>query len=194
MCERVKCVLLGDESVGKTSLVNRYVNDRFHEYNETTIGASFNAKPIIIGGKKYKIDIWDTAGQERYRSMVPLYYRQSNIVLICVDLSRVFIMEGFKYWYNKLQDIEKPTDRIVYLVGTKSDIKLNNVDEDIKAIKKEYENVHYIETSSKLNINIDELFKNGVNYFINNFSDQSGGDKIDILTKKEDHKNCCVIT
>ena len=185
---------MGDTAVGKSCFACRHVRDEFFEYQEPTIGASFLTSNIDLEDKKIKFEIWDTAGQERYRSMVPLYYRQSNIVLICVDLSRVFIMEGFKYWYNKLQDIEKPTDRIVYLVGTKSDIKLNNVDEDIKAIKKEYENVHYIETSSKLNINIDELFKNGVNYFINNFSDQSGGDKIDILTKKEDHKNCCVIT
>lgn len=194
MCERVKCVLLGDESVGKTSLINRYVNDRFYQYNETTIGASFNAKPIIIKGNKYKIDIWDTAGQERYRSMVPLYYRQSNIVLICVDLSRVYIKEGFIYWYNKLQDIEIPSDRVVYLVGTKSDIKLDNIDDDIKEILENYKNILYIETSSKLNINIDELFKSSVNYFLNNFAEQLGGESTDILVKKNSSKGCCIIS
>ena len=101
---RIKCVLLGDQGVGKTSLVHRYILDRYHSFNETTIGASYNAKPIVYNNTTYKLDIWDTAGQERYRSMVPLYYRNANVVFLCIDLSNKYLKESFVYWYDTLKN------------------------------------------------------------------------------------------
>ena len=84
---RIKCVFLGNEATGKTSIVERYTKGTFNIFTQSTIGASFNAKPIIKKDLKIKLDIWDTAGQERYRSMTPMYYRNADVAFICVDLS-----------------------------------------------------------------------------------------------------------
>merc|ERR1711998_73215 len=156
---RIKCVMLGDQAVGKTSLVNRYILDKFFPYSETTIGATYNAKPIAFENKIYKLDIWDTAGQERYRSMVPLYYRNADIVFICIDLSTSNINDNFRYWYNDLNNNTPENDnRLICLVGTKSDLKIESNDMIIQQINVNNDNIFYIETSAKENKNISRLF------------------------------------
>ncbi|XP_024938519.1 ras-related protein Rab-24 [Cephus cinctus] len=63
----LKVVMLGHEAVGKTSLLERFVNDRFNEHlsYQNTIGAAFAAKQMEVGGRKFVLGIWDTAGSER---------------------------------------------------------------------------------------------------------------------------------
>ena len=95
---RIKYVFLGDEGIGKTSLILRYTHGIFLQYSESTIGCAFNAKPIKIDNTDVRIDIWDTAGQERYRAMMPMYYRNSDVVFLCVDLSKISVMETYKNW------------------------------------------------------------------------------------------------
>ena len=181
---RIKCVLLGDQGVGKTSLVHRYILDRYHSFNETTIGASYNAKPIVYNNTTYKLDIWDTAGQERYRSMVPLYYRNANVVFLCIDLSNKYLKESFVYWYDTLKNNKNSSSsQIIYLVGTKSDIKCDEVDEIIQDITNQYNDIHYIETSSKENSNVYDLFLNSTKIYIDTFSEKIPNEVLDITNK-----------
>jgi len=99
----IKCVVVGDSNAGKSSLLNRYIRDVFDLHGgEPTIGSSFFHKPIIEDGIKYRFDMWDTAGQERYRSLMPMYYRNSEIVFICFELSRPDFMEQIRYWISEL--------------------------------------------------------------------------------------------
>ena len=186
---RLKCVMLGDQAVGKTSLISRYILDKFVPYSETTIGATYNVKPIKHNGKEYKLDIWDTAGQERYRSMVPLYYRNAEIVFLCLDLSDKYLEQKFNYWYNSLESIDaKNHNRIVYLVGTKSDIKLLSIDETINNIV-QIHNLKYIETSSKENKNINELFNDATNEYILNYDidkDETKNNEVSLNNKSKD--------
>lgn len=180
---RIKCVMLGDQGVGKTSIINRYILDRFDSYTETTIGASYNAKPVNYNNTIFKLDIWDTAGQERYRSMVPLYYRNSNIVFLCIELSNLDFKNNFMYWYNTLVETEDTNNlRFIYLVGTKSDIKSEFINVIVEELKKSY-HIEYIETSSKDNHNIDNLFLNAVEKFAKNYSDTKEKDTLKITEK-----------
>ena len=134
---RIKYVFLGDEGIGKTSLIVRYTKGIFLQYSESTIGCSFNAKPLELDNKKVRLDIWDTAGQERYRSMMPMYYRNSDIVFLCVDLSKASIMKSFNSWLKELNNHNDNKDkRILYLVGTKSDLK-----NDLVLVKNNKKNV-----------------------------------------------------
>eukprot|EP00501_MAST-03F_sp_TOSAG23-6_P000672 GSMAST32.ASY1.ANO1.699.1 assembled CDS len=80
-CE-VKVVLLGDTGVGKSSLVLRFVTKTFRSTSESTIGASFMSKLIVVDGIAVKYQIWDTAGQEKYHGISPMYYRGAGAAIM----------------------------------------------------------------------------------------------------------------
>ena len=166
---RIKYVFLGDEGIGKTSLIMRYTKGIFLQYSESTIGCSFNAKPLKLDNKDIRLDIWDTAGQERYRSLIPMYYRNADIIFLCVDLSKLSIINTFNSWYKELKNHnDNKENRIIYLVGTKLDIKTELVMNDIDIILRKYPHIKFIETSSKNNNNIKELFDDSARQFVNN--------------------------
>jgi small GTP-binding protein len=150
-----KIVLVGDSCVGKSSIVNKFVYNSFHEFQQTTIGASFAAKNILIDNKKSRIQIWDTAGQERYRSLVPMYYRNSSAAIVVYDVTDKKTFENAIIW---CEEIKKNTENcIITIVGNKYDLE-NQID------KKEIEeyinknNILHTEVSAKNGINIENLF------------------------------------
>lgn len=84
----VKVVLLGDTGVGKSSLVLRFVTNSFKPYSESTIGASFMSKLVMVNGRQIKFQIWDTAGQEKYKSLARKYI--SSISSISSAVGRLY--------------------------------------------------------------------------------------------------------
>lgn len=158
---RIKSVILGDANIGKTSLVLRYLHKRFNQYSESTIGCAYNNSEIEYNGKTYKLDIWDTAGQERYRGLMPMYYRNADIVFLCVDLSEKDndkIYNDYRYWKDQISKHNDNENRIIIIVGTKSDIKIDRSESDIREILNE-DCYPYLETSSKDDIGINQLFQ-----------------------------------
>lgn len=158
----IKCVILGEANVGKTSLITRYFCGKFHQFCESTIGCSFSNKAIEIDGSKYKLDVWDTAGQEKYRGLMPMYYRNADIVFLCIDLTQENqskLIENYNYWSSQIDKHSDNPDRIVFLVGTKKDYRLQSLTEE--QIRNLIKNNHheYFETSSKNNIGVTELFE-----------------------------------
>uniref|UniRef100_V9LAP0 Ras-related protein Rab-24 n=1 Tax=Callorhinchus milii TaxID=7868 RepID=V9LAP0_CALMI len=117
----VKVVMLGKEFVGKTSLVERYVHNRFlNGPYQNTIGAAFVAKLIHVGEKAITLGIWDTAGSERYESMSRIYYRGARAAVVCFDLTDSSSFARAKFWVNEVQSCEEHCK--IYLCGTKSDL------------------------------------------------------------------------
>uniref|UniRef100_A0A3B4AEQ6 Ras-related protein Rab-24 n=1 Tax=Periophthalmus magnuspinnatus TaxID=409849 RepID=A0A3B4AEQ6_9GOBI len=116
-----KVVMLGKESVGKTSLVERYVHNRFlvGPY-QNTIGAAFVAKAIQVGDKVITLGIWDTAGSERYEAMSRIYYRGARAAVVCYDLTDSSSFQRAKFWVKELQNCEEHCK--IYLCGTKNDL------------------------------------------------------------------------
>ena len=82
-----KLVMLGDSGVGKSSLVGRYINGNFFEFQEPTIGAAFNVKNLNMNGLTVKLEIWDTAGQERYQSLGMAFYRGAEACVLVFDIT-----------------------------------------------------------------------------------------------------------
>ena len=157
---RFKTVLLGNSYSGKTSLVLRYVSKKFTEINSNTIGCSFFAKVVKIKNISYGLDIWDTAGQERYRSLLPMYYRNADIVFICIDLTENIdkSLENINYWLSELEKYNDKMNRLVIIVGTKSDlVDTDYIETFIKFIQSNT-NIDLLTTSSKLDLNIEHLF------------------------------------
>ncbi|GIQ86629.1 small GTPase superfamily, Rho type [Kipferlia bialata] len=84
----VKLVMLGDTGVGKTSLLVRFILNKFRTDTVSNLGASFLSKQLEVEDRIYKLQIWDTAGQEQYQSLAPMYYRGANAAIIVYDITR----------------------------------------------------------------------------------------------------------
>ncbi|XP_061905070.1 ras-related protein Rab-24 isoform X1 [Entelurus aequoreus] len=159
-----KVVMLGKESVGKTSLVERYVHQRFlaGPYQNQTIGAAFVAKPIQVVDKVITLGIWDTAGSERYEAMSRIYYRGARAAIVCYDLTDSSSFQRAAFWVKELQKCEEHCQ--IYLCGTKKDLlledrSLRQVDfHDVQDFAEEI-NAQHFETSSKTGSNVDDLFQ-----------------------------------
>ena len=85
---KFKVVFLGESSVGKTSLITRFLYDSFDSIHRATIGIDFMTKMVCRDDEKtVRFQLWDTAGQERFRSLIPSYVRQSSIAVVVYDIS-----------------------------------------------------------------------------------------------------------
>ena len=152
-----KVVILGDSSTGKSSIVNRYVNNQFDEISEATIGASFLKKDIHFDNYTITHEIWDTAGQERYRSLAPMYYRNAKVGIVVFDMTNKESFLSAIEWIKELK--EMCADIIIRLVGNKIDLP-NHID---KNLINEYVNSHnldFLTCSAKENLNISDIFEN----------------------------------
>lgn len=169
-----KLVLLGDSSVGKSSIVNRFVKDTFDEFRESTIGAAFLSQSIKIKDLNtnqdviIKFEIWDTAGQERYKSLAPMYYRNANAALVVYDITMADSLLKAKSWVNELKEKvgnnNGNNNLVIHLVGNKLDLVEDDPGKRAVSIEDalEYckdENLLFKEVSAKTGSNIKEVFQ-----------------------------------
>ncbi|CAD26378.3 RAS-RELATED PROTEIN RAB5 [Encephalitozoon cuniculi GB-M1] len=153
-----KMVVLGYYSVGKSSLVLKYVKGEFNPNEESTIGASFLTKTVFTQERGIKFEIWDTAGQERYNSLIPMYYRGAQVALIVYDITSVESFETAKRWVEEL-GFEKPREFIKVLVGNKSDLDSDRkVDYQQGKDYADSQGLLFFESSAKTGKNIAEIF------------------------------------
>jgi len=125
-----KIVVLGDQSVGKSSFVigfDRNLNPELPVPTlSPTVGASLVTRNVTIEKKTVRMQIWDTAGQERFRAMAPLYYRKANAAIILYDVCDRNSFEASKSWVSELKGkIEAPV--LILLVGNKIDLSEERV-------------------------------------------------------------------
>ncbi|ODV76950.1 ras-domain-containing protein [Suhomyces tanzawaensis NRRL Y-17324] len=210
-----KVVLLGDSSVGKTSLVTRFTTSRFNQHTANTIGAAFITKEHSVDDRKVHFEIWDTAGQERYRSLTPMYYRNARVALVCFDMDNVEeSLNTAKYWIDQLA-VNGGTDSSVpiriKLVGNKRDLLQTHEDtrrqeeqEAIEGFCSENDLEQLWETSAKDGHGVNELFDGIVKDIEEDFfteyyqraEDARGrsdslGQLGFILNRREANNNCC---
>ena len=151
---RHKIIFIGDANTGKTSIINRIIDNPFNETYEVSIGIDFMSKNIRFRGQNIKIQIWDSAGQEKYKGLIPSYVRNSSIVFIVYDISNRGSFENVQNWINFVKNIEKTT---MVLCGNKIDL---NRDVETKEGQElaEREGIKFFECSAKTNENIKYLF------------------------------------
>lgn len=156
-----KLVLLGDASVGKTSLVGRFVNNQFNEAVETTVGAAFSTQSVsLAGGREVKFEIWDTAGQERFKSLAPMYYRNASCAVVVFDVTSQPSFSRATEWVSQLTLSNNP-DIVIALAANKIDL-ISSSDKAILDEAKKFANEHgliFIETSAKTGLNVQKLFE-----------------------------------
>lgn len=154
-----KVVLLGEGCVGKTSIVLRYVEDKFNPQHISTLQASFLTKKVNLdNGNKVQLNIWDTAGQERFHALGPIYYRGSHGAILVYDITDQDSFQKVKNWVKELKRM-LGSEIILTIAGNKIDLEeQRTVPEDDAITYAESVGAHYFETSAKTNDNVDELF------------------------------------
>ncbi|CAO3631721.1 unnamed protein product [Cunninghamella blakesleeana] len=154
--KKFKLVFLGEQSVGKTSLITRFMYDTFDNTYQATIGIDFLSKTLYIDDRtvNYNFGI-----QERFRSLIPSYIRDSSVCVVVYDITNRASFINTSKWIDDVR-AERGTDVIIVLVGNKTDLndkRQVSVEEgDNKA--KEY-NIMFIETSAKAGQNVKPLFR-----------------------------------
>ncbi|TGJ85272.1 hypothetical protein E0Z10_g3483 [Xylaria hypoxylon] len=167
--KKFKLVFLGEQSVGKTSLITRFMYDSFDNMYQATIGIDFLSKASWDKPRKYRtmyledrtvrLQLWDTAGQERFRSLIPSYIRDSSVAVVVYDISNAKSFQNTKKWIDDVR-AERGNDVIIVLVGNKTDL---NDKREVTTQQGEEEakknNLMFVETSAKLGHNVKILFR-----------------------------------
>ena len=160
-----KLVILGDASVGKTSILNYLLNNTVAKSDYSpTIGFAFSSKLVKLeSGEEVSLQLWDTWGQEEARELVSVYYRDSHAALIVFDYSNVKSVEGVLYWLKKLEDKVNTKSMVIKIVGNKADLKGAEGgvrDEDLARILEGTKDGGYerIDTSALTGLNVVSLF------------------------------------
>ena len=159
----LKIVLVGNSSVGKTSLIRVYMGESFDNDYMSTIGAEFRQKKF---NKDVTLKIMDTAGQERFRSISKSYYRNSDGIIFVFDITNEESFKDLEYWLNDPNNTEKDFKKI--LVANKIDLeKSKNINREKYERFAKKNNMKCIETSAKDNINVEDIFNEIVNLILN---------------------------
>jgi len=192
----LKLMLLGDSSVGKTSLLLKYVDDKFNPTQISTIGVDMRQKYVEINGRKVKLTIWDTAGQERYLSVATQYLRGAKGIAMVYDVTNEESFQNVQKWAAQIQaSCPEGSERI--LLGNKADLEDKRMVDAAKgqALAAEY-HIPFFETSAKSGDNLDAAFlKLAENALKNSAKDAApaeGAFKVGPeATRKQDKKGCC---
>lgn len=157
--EKCQLLIIGDSTVGKTSMLYRYTEDKFSTQHLATVGIDFFTKDENIFSKKVRIKIWDTAGQERYKSLTAAFFRNAQGVILCYDISNAETFENLKYWLQSINlNLGEKNGIKKIIIGNKVDLPREVSLEDAQTFAKQND-VPYFETSAKENINVNDSIK-----------------------------------
>ena len=200
-----KVVLVGDSGVGKTCIIQRYVNNNYNENTESTSASTYTYKVVDYKqfNKSISFDIWDTAGQELYRALAKNFYLNASIGILVYDVRRKESFESIKdYWYEQLK-VSGEENMVFGVAGNKCDLFQEEKvsEEEGKKFAKSIGAVFHL-TSCKESIGIDELFEEcGKKYLEdnqmindNNKGKEGGNIVLDKKNNKETgpkKKRCC---
>lgn len=157
-----KVVIVGDSGVGKSTMLIRFVDEKFVSDYNATIGVDYRIKTVRVqqdGHRKVvKLSIWDSAGQEQYNSIAQSYYRGSQGILVLYDTTSRESFENLQNWLDRIySDAGESVIRI--MIGTKSDlVDQRKVSTDEAEHFAKERGIIFLETSSKNGENVERAF------------------------------------
>jgi len=152
-----KILLIGDNAVGKSSLLLRFTENTFTDTLISSIGGDFKERFLDVDGTRVKLQLWDTAGQERFRTITSSYYRGSQGVIVMFDLTKEDTFKNVIKWLAELERYAAEDVRRI-LVGNKSDLSNRQVAAKDALELADRLGLEYIETSAKDQTNVDQVF------------------------------------
>jgi len=153
-----KYIIIGDTGVGKSCLLLQFIDKRFRQKHEVTIGVEFGARMINVDGKNIKLQIWDTAGQESFRSITRSYYRAAAGAILVYDITRRETFNHLTRWLDEARQNGNPQMSFI-LVGNKCDMENERAVSYEEGERFARENdLIFLETSAKTAYNVEEAF------------------------------------
>ena len=155
---KYKLIFLGDQSVGKSCILNRFMNDTFTEEYQATIGLDFQSKNVQIDNQDIHLLLYDTAGQEKFRALIPMYTRDANIILLVYDVTSKDSFLHLSDWLKDLTNVKK--EHVIFAVVRKK-IDLDDRREVNSNEGENYAKEHdfiFAEVSAKTGDGFSELF------------------------------------
>ncbi|KAH7636887.1 hypothetical protein HUG17_7093 [Dermatophagoides farinae] len=201
--QTLKLIMIGDSTVGKTSLINRIRTGTFKSDPFPTIGIDFQTVQVKVDNEFYDLQLWDTAGQERYHSITRNYYRRVDAICMVFDITKEQTFLNVRNWLTSIEDtVFEPIPLL--LIGNKCDLRyINNKDDKLSFITRQSgirladeigPNCIFIETSCKTGFDVDNTIIIATKMIIakqnqKNNCKVNGG--INVTPKSNYTKKCC---
>ncbi|EDW05838.2 ras-related protein Rab-18 [Drosophila mojavensis] len=190
----IKLLIIGESGVGKSSLIRRFVENKFDDNHDVTIGMDFKSAIMNVDGIDYKVALWDTAGAERFRSLTPSFYRKALGAILVYDITNRESLVKLDAWMAELDSYSDNPNIAIIVVGNKID-KDRVVDrEDGRKFARKHRAL-FIETSAKCDQFVSDVFKDIVEkivsseYFVN--GNTSNGMTIDNTQDVDSSPSTC---
>eukprot|EP00831_Metopus_contortus_P008778 TRINITY_DN13377_c0_g1_i1.p1 TRINITY_DN13377_c0_g1~~TRINITY_DN13377_c0_g1_i1.p1 ORF type:complete len:218 (+),score=32.48 TRINITY_DN13377_c0_g1_i1:171-824(+) len=171
----IKVILIGDSGVGKTSLMQRFIHNKFFTQFKTTIGADFSTKDIMMDERPVSVQVWDTAGQERYQSLGVAFYKGAEVCLMVYDITNPKSFETLQNWKSEFLKHAAPKNPDTFpfiIMGNKMDKSQERKVTTMKAKKwcKENGDMPHFEVSAADTTNVEEAFQQAAKLALENQS------------------------
>ena len=156
---KLKLIVVGNQSTGKSCILNRFVNETFDENYQATIGLDFQSKNVTIHDQDVRLILYDTAGQEKFRSLIPMYIREAQIILLIYDISNRDSFDSLPKWLREVMGV-KNSEAVFALIGNKIDLeKERKVTFEEGQKFADQNNFIFQEVSAKDGTNFQKLFE-----------------------------------
>ena len=200
---RYNIILVGDCSVGKTSIINRFIENRFNRNIKNTINIEFRIKSIKLDSNTVvDLKIWDTCGQEKFHSITRNFYHEADGIFIVFDLGNYKSFSNIKIFLKDINEICNAQNKSIMIIGNKNDIPNDEQkvkDKDIRKILEKNSEIKFLDVSARSGNNINDMFiqmskliflnKNKIMENENEDSSSENNFKIGKISKKDSRKS-----
>ena len=193
---KIRIITLGETSVGKTSIIKRYIDNIYEDYKTGTIGIEYFTKDLKLENEEYHIIFCDTAGQEKFNAISSNFIKNAEGILLMYDITNKNSFNKISSWMSNIKENQSENVPII-LIGNKCDLeeKRQVSLEEGKKLAEEY-NLNFMETSNLSGINVEEAVLTIINQIIDKrkemIKDYEIIDKIELNNIKiEKKKGCC---
>ena len=189
----LKILTLGDSAVGKSAILIRYTQNKFHSNYLTTVGIDYQSKIIRYHNRDIEMQIWDSAGQEKYRAISKQYYKKANGIILLYDVTSRESYLGIKQWIKDINNMTTMKPFLI-LVGNKIDLERKVAYQEGEELATKY-GALFFETSAATGQGIEEMFQALVTNIMKNYDERKKEQESLMLEKLtidgRDEKKCC---
>ena len=186
--ENYKIVIIGDQHVGKTSILSRYKYEAVEAVYSPTVGIDFLTKNVFLEDKTIRLIMWDTAGQERFKSLIPSYLKNANCIILTYDISNKTTFTSIDKWYKDSKEYVNENTLFV-VCGNKLDLKRAVTKEEMENYSNQNNIPFCMEVSALTGEGINDLFNGIVKKFCDSLSLLNTENKTEAINNENDKEH-----